>query len=92
MHGLKDTAAMLYTDLPEGVQKNLPEIIDFDFSGMDSKAAYEACVLSLKCAKLEKKSNELAARYDETKDINYLRESNEIRKKIMQLREHGGSK
>ena len=92
MRGLKDTAAMLYTDLPEGVQKKLPEIIDFDFSGIDSKADYDACVLSLKCAKLEKRSNELAARYDETKDIGYLRESNEIRKKIKQLRELGGSK
>lgn len=92
MRGLKDTAAMLYTDLPEGVQKQLPEIIDFDFSSIDSKADYDACVISLKCAKLEKKISELAARYDETKDIECLRESNEIRKKIKQLRELGGSK
>ena len=58
---------------------------------MDSPEIYKACVRRLKCAKLEKESNELARKYDESKDITYLQKSNELKKKLKQLRGNGGT-
>lgn len=92
LKGIKDTAAMLYTDLPEGVQNRLPEIIEFDISSMDDKNVYDSCVKKLKIIRLEKKCNELAASYDKTKDVKFLQQSNEYRKQIKALRENGGNK
>ena len=92
LKGIKDTAAMLYTDLPEGVQNKLPEIIEFDISSMDDKKVYDSCVKKLKIQRLEKKCNELAAAYDKTKEVKFLQQSNEYRKQIKALRENGGNK
>ncbi len=91
MRGMKDTAAMLYTDLPEGVQNRLPEIIGFDLSGSDEKV-YGMCVRNLRIRRLEKKSVELAAAYDETRDIKYLEQSNDCKKQIKRLREENGGR
>ncbi|MBQ7227306.1 MAG: DNA primase, partial [Clostridia bacterium] len=60
LKGLKDVSAMLYSDLPDEMQSLLPPIIDFDFTGYDSREMYEACVNKLMCEKLERESNELA--------------------------------
>ena len=91
LKGIKDTAAMLYTDLPEGVQDRLPEIIEFDISPMDNKRVYDSCVRKLKIRRLEQRSNDLAAEFDKTKDVKFLQESNECKKKIKALRENGGN-
>ena len=90
MHGMKDTAAMLYTDLPEGVHRLLPEIIEFDLSGADDEKIYRSCVRKLKIKRLEKKCVELAAAYDETKDVKYLEQTKDCRDAIKRLRENGG--
>lgn len=90
MHGMKDTAAMLYTDLPEGVHRLLPEIIEFDLSGTDDEKIYRSCVRKLKIKRLEKKCVELAAAYDETKDVKYLEQTKDCRDAIKRLRENGG--
>lgn len=90
MHGMKDTAAMLYTDLPEGVHRLLPEIIDFDLSGADDEKIYRSCVRKLKIKRLERKCVELAAAYDETKDVKYLEQTKDCRDAIKRLRENGG--
>ena len=90
LKGIKDTAAMLYTDMPDGVHGKLPEIIEFDLTGMDDKSVYDSCVRKLKIARLEKKCTELAAAYDETRDIKYLQQCSEYKKQIKKLRESGG--
>lgn len=90
LKGIKDTAAMLYTDLPEGVHGKLPEIIEFDLSAMDDEKIYDSCVRKLRIARLEKKCNELAAEFDKTRDVKFLQECSEYRKQIKRLREIGG--
>lgn len=91
LKGLKDVYAVLYSDLPADQTGKIPAIAEFDFTGMDSPEIYKACVRRLKCAKLEKESNELARKYDESKDITYLQKSNELKKKLKQLRGNGGA-
>ena len=92
MKGLKDAAAMLYSDLPDEFQKQLPPVVDYDFAGVDGKEMYAACVLKLRCERLEKESNALAQKYDETKDIDLLTKSNELKKQLKLLRGNGGKK
>lgn len=92
MKGLKDAAAMLYSDLGDEYQKLLPPVVEYEFSGMDGKEMYDACVLKLRCERLEKESNELAQKFDETKDIALLTKSNELKKQLKLLRGNGGKK
>ncbi len=92
LKGLKDVSAMLYSDLPESMQSKIPPIIDFDFKRLDSREVYGACVLKLKCDRLERESNELAQKYDESKDITFLTRSNELKRKLRKLRGQGGIK
>lgn len=91
LRGVKDTAAMLYTDLPEGLHGKLSEILEFELPSTDDEKIYRSCVKKLKIARLEKKCNELAAEYDRTNDVEYLRQSGEYRRRINDLRENGGN-
>ncbi len=92
MRGLKDVGAMLYSDLPEEFQQQLTDIVGFDFGGMDSREMYSACVLQLKCERLDRQRDELMKRYDESKDPSLLIQSMELQKKLKKLRRDGGSK
>ncbi len=90
LKGLKDVSAMLYSDLPENMQSKIPPIIDYEFKRLDSREVYGACVLKLKCDRLERESNELAQKYDESKDITLLTRSNELKRRLRKLRGQGG--
>lgn len=92
MNGLKDASVILYSDLSDEYQKLLPNITDYDFAAMDGKEAYDACVLKLRCERLEKERTELAKKFDETKDMAYLAKSNELTKELRLLRGNGGKK
>lgn len=92
LKGLKDVSAMLYSDLPDEVQSLLPPIIDFDFGGYDDRKVYEACATKLKRERLERESDELARKYDESGDITLLTRCNELKQKLKKLRSTGGAK
>lgn len=92
MKGLKDAAVMLYSDVSDEYRKLIPAVVEYEFTAMDGKEIYDACVLRLRCEKLERESNELAQKYDESKDINLLTKSNELKKQLKLLRSNGGKK
>lgn len=92
LKGLKDVSAMLYSDLPDEVQSLLPPIIDFDFGGYDDRKVYEACATKLRRERLERESDELARKYDESGDITLLTRCNELKQKLKKLRSTGGAK
>lgn len=90
LRGLKDASAMLYSDLPETFQKEIPPVIDFDFGGWDDRNTYGACVSKLKCDRWEKEREELAKKFDESKDMSLLARINEVNKLLQTLRKNGG--